>query len=310
MNNDLLAELEARFACAMQEALGDDLPEGSPTLIAPAKNPEFGDFQCNAAMGLAKRLGEKPRDVAQKIVDAVDLGGLADAPDIAGPGFINIRLRPEALDAALRAMDDGTLGVTAPATVETVVVDLCGVNLAKQMHVGHLRATVIGDALARLNERLGHNVVRQNHFGDWGLPIAMVTEAVKAKLDAGASEAITQFFFEADTFLRFRDACAAAGISAPIRPGILPVENWAGAQRFATRCGTTIPQVIRDGFENATRTGDADLFATAIATELCDDLLQEGVDALHFYTLNRPSLTRDICHALGLSPEVRLQNVA
>lgn len=133
---------------------------------------------------------------------------------------------------------------------------------------------------------------------------------LKAKFDAGATTAITQFFFEADTFLRFRDDCAAAGITAPIIPGILPVESWAGVQKFAASCGTHIPQVIRDGFDNATRDGTERLFATAIAAELCDELVQEGVERLHFYTLNRATLTRDVCHALGYTARPRLRHVA
>ena len=133
---------------------------------------------------------------------------------------------------------------------------------------------------------------------------------LKRKIDAGASGAITQFFFEAETFFRFRDACAAAGINAPIIPGILPVENWQGTQRFAAQCGASIPAVIRDGFENAVRDGITDLFATAVGTELCDELLEAGVEHLHFYTLNRPELTRDICHALGIVPQVALRDVA
>ena len=133
---------------------------------------------------------------------------------------------------------------------------------------------------------------------------------LKRKFDAGATSAITQFFFEAETFFRFRDACADAGITAPIVPGILPVENWAGVQRFAARCGTAIPQIIADGFHNAARDGTEKLFATAIAAELCDDLLRGGVDHLHFYTLNRAELSRDVCHALGFTPKRSLQNVA
>ncbi|RYG89701.1 methylenetetrahydrofolate reductase [NAD(P)H] [Loktanella sp. IMCC34160] len=133
---------------------------------------------------------------------------------------------------------------------------------------------------------------------------------LKRKIDAGATSAITQFFFEAETFFRFRDACVKAGIDAPIIPGILPIENWEGARRFAKSCGTSIPQVVEDAFTNATRDGTTELLATALATELCDDLLQGGVDHLHFYTLNRPELTRDVCHALGISPRVRLQQVA
>ena len=133
---------------------------------------------------------------------------------------------------------------------------------------------------------------------------------LKRKIDAGASSAITQFFFEADTFFRFRDACVKAGIDAPIIPGILPIENWNGTQKFSAQCGTHIPQVIHDAFTNATRDGTTDLLATALATELCDELLRGGVDQLHFRTLNRPELTRDVCHALGIAPKARLQNVA
>lgn len=139
---------------------------------------------------------------------------------------------------------------------------------------------------------------------------AACIDHLKAKIDAGATRAITQFFFEADTFLRFRDACADAGITAPIIPGILPIENWAGVQKFATTCGAAIPQVLSDAFTNAARSGTTDLLAIAQATELCDDLLQGGVDHLHFYTLNKPELTRDICRALGLSAQARLQHVA
>ena len=135
-------------------------------------------------------------------------------------------------------------------------------------------------------------------------------EYLKRKFDAGATGAITQFFFEADTYFRFRDACAAAGITAPIIPGILPIENWDGVQRFAAQCGTHIPQVIADGFRNATRDGTETLLATALAAELCDDLLQGGVEHLHFYTLNRGTMTRNVLHALGYTAERALQNVA
>jgi methylenetetrahydrofolate reductase (NADPH) len=133
---------------------------------------------------------------------------------------------------------------------------------------------------------------------------------LKRKIDAGASEALTQFFFEAETFLRFRDTCAKAGIDAPIIPGILPIENWKGARNFARRCGTEIPAWLDEAFTKAERDGRTDLLATAICTELCSDLIDEGVDSLHFYTLNRPELTRDVCHALGVTPRVALENVA
>lgn len=138
---------------------------------------------------------------------------------------------------------------------------------------------------------------------------AACIDHLKAKFDAGATRAITQFFFEADTYLRLRDACAAAGITAPILPGILPVENWTGVQKFAATCGASIPTVLRDAFAKTTP-DTVDLLATAQACELCDDLLGEGVEHLHFYTLNKPELTRDVCHALGLTRDTALQNVA
>lgn len=122
---------------------------------------------------------------------------------------------------------------------------------------------------------------------------------LKRKVDAGASTAITQFFFEAEDFLRFRDRCAAAGIDAPIVPGILPVENFARTAKFAAACGVPVPWWMREGHERAATPQDTRLFATATATELCDTLLGEGVEQLHFYTLNDPSLTLDICRALG-----------
>ena len=133
---------------------------------------------------------------------------------------------------------------------------------------------------------------------------------LKRKVDAGATRAITQFFFEAETFFRFRDACDAAGITVPILPGILPIENWTGAKRFAESCGTSIPPLIAEAFTKAERDGTSDLLATALATELCDELTEGGVDHLHFYTLNKPELTRDICHALGVTPKAQLQKVA
>ncbi len=134
---------------------------------------------------------------------------------------------------------------------------------------------------------------------------------LKRKFEAGADSAITQFFFEAETFLRFRDTCAQAGIDgAKIIPGILPIQSWAGARKFAASCGASIPAWLEDAFEKAARDGREDLLATAICTEMCDALLTEGVEQLHFYTLNRPHLTRDVCHALGVTAQTPLQQVA
>jgi methylenetetrahydrofolate reductase (NADPH) len=134
---------------------------------------------------------------------------------------------------------------------------------------------------------------------------------LKRKFEAGADGAITQFFFEAETFLRFRDACMREGIDGTrVVPGILPIENWAGVRRFAQSTGATVPAWLEDAFEKAARDGREQLLATALCTELCDTLMSEGVEHLHFYTLNRAQLTRDVCHALGVTAQMQLQNVA
>lgn len=133
---------------------------------------------------------------------------------------------------------------------------------------------------------------------------------LKRKFDAGADEAITQFFFEAESFLRFRDACAAAGIDKQITPGILPVANWTSARKFADRCGAVVPDWVDEAYRAAYRDDRHDLLATALCTELCSDLIDEGVDSLHFYTLNRPDLTRTVCRALGVVPQNVLSDVA
>ena len=133
---------------------------------------------------------------------------------------------------------------------------------------------------------------------------------LKRKIDAGASEAITQFFFEADDFLRFRDACVKAGITAPIVPGILPIENWRQTVNFAKKCGTPFPSWLKEAFEKAERDDRCDLLSVAVGSELCSQLIEEGVENLHFYTLNTPELSRNICFALGLEARKALRNVA
>ena len=123
---------------------------------------------------------------------------------------------------------------------------------------------------------------------------------LKRKVDAGATSAITQFFFDADTFFRFRDACVKAGINAPIIPGILPIQSWVGARKFAERCGTSVPAWAVAAFEAAGKEGEAAL-AQDLSVQLCRDLQAGGVDHLHFYTLNKPDLTLAVCRELGVA---------
>ena len=132
---------------------------------------------------------------------------------------------------------------------------------------------------------------------------------LRRKVDAGASSAMTQFFFAPETYFRFRDACVAAGIGVPIVPGILPVQGWAGTKRFAARCGTTVPQWADEAFAKAGKEGEAAL-AHDLCVDLCEKLIAGGVDRLHFYTLNKPDLTARVCTALGIRPTNGLNRVA
>jgi methylenetetrahydrofolate reductase (NADPH) len=140
-------------------------------------------------------------------------------------------------------------------------------------------------------------------------PLADITW-LKRKIDAGASSAITQFFFEAETFLRFRDLCVKEGIHVPIIPGILPILSWEGTKRFAARCGAAIPARLDESFHYAIRDGREDLLSLTHCTTLCERLISEGAADLHFYTLNRPVLTRDVVRVLGLAPDLALEKVA
>jgi arginyl-tRNA synthetase len=174
---NLRAELENRLRAALAAAGAPD----APAMVAPAARAEFGDYQANGVMGAAKLLKTNPRKLAEKVVAQTaagsvgDLSEIAEKVEVAGPGFINIRLKKQWLGARLSAASsDERLGVERPAKPQAVVVDYSAPNLAKEMHVGHLRSTIIGDALARTLGFIGHKVVRQNHVGDWGTQFGML----------------------------------------------------------------------------------------------------------------------------------------
>jgi len=194
MSYDPLQILSDRFTTAILAAFPQLAGQRVDAMIAVGKNQKLGDFQSNAAMGLAKTLGSQPRTVAQAILAKLDISDIAEplsSDSIAGPGFINIKLRTDTVESLLAKINSTQLGIEPVTPRETIVVDLMGVNLAKQVQVWHLRATVIGDALARTFERLGYNVVRQNHVGDWGLQIGMVTDKLLQLSRAGTLNRIT-----------------------------------------------------------------------------------------------------------------------
>lgn len=220
---DPAAILDDRFTAGIARAFPEAAGRAD-ALIAPSKKTALGDFQCNAAMALGKVVGQNPREVAKALVAAVDISPIArplDEASIAGPGFINITLRSEALADLLGELGRPGLGLPPAAEPQTIVVDLCGVNLAKQMHVGHIRAIVIGDAIARTFERLGHKVIRQNHVGDWGLPIAMVVDHLHRESDAGRLDLDALTLDELDTIYKAVKKRTDAG-----RTGLRLAEKW------------------------------------------------------------------------------------
>ena len=177
----ITSQLDTAFRKAIHAAFG---LEADP-LVGVAQNEKFGDYQSNAAMGLAKQLTERtgqktnPRAVAEQIKAKLELGEMAQEISIAGPGFINVRLSPAWLAKQARdVIADARIGIDKTPTPQRVVVDYSGPNIAKQMHVGHLRSTIIGDAVARVLQFAGHDVIRQNHLGDWGTQFGRVVLAL------------------------------------------------------------------------------------------------------------------------------------
>jgi arginyl-tRNA synthetase len=193
-----LQELTERFQQAVTRAFGPEHAEVDPLV----RRSDRADFQANLAMSLSKRLGIKnPRDAAQQVIAALQVEDVCEKVEIAGPGFINLTLKNGYLDALLAAMlRDERLGVPKVRKPETVVVDYGGPNVAKEMHVGHLRPCVIGDCLVRVLEFAGHRVIRQNHIGDWGTPFGMLIEHL---LDLGGTESAAELSVgELDAFYK------------------------------------------------------------------------------------------------------------
>jgi arginyl-tRNA synthetase len=183
---NILSELKSRFRAALAGLT--DSPEEYLDQVRPSQDPKFGDYQANLAMPLAKRLKRPPRNVAADIMRRLDVADMCHPPEIAGPGFINLRLKDEWLVRRLSAIvrDVDRLGLESVEHPRTFVIDFSAPNVAKPMHVGHIRSTVIGDALCRTLRFLGHNVISDNHIGDWGTQFGMILYGYKHFLDADA----------------------------------------------------------------------------------------------------------------------------
>jgi len=185
---NVLAELRRRFRVAL-ESLDAGAGEAAE-MVLPSKDPKFGDYQANCAMPLGKRLGRPPREIAQQLVDQLEVNDLCEPPEIAGPGFINLRIRDDWILSQLTQIvgDQAQLGIAAVDHPKTYVLDFSSPNVAKPMHVGHIRSTVIGDALCRVLRQLGHRVISDNHIGDWGTQFGMIIYGYKHFADQSALE--------------------------------------------------------------------------------------------------------------------------
>ncbi|NEO74182.1 arginine--tRNA ligase [Moorena sp. SIO3H5] len=170
----IVEQLRLQFTQALTAAFGSDVAGVDPMMV-PASNPKFGDYQSNVALALSKRLKQPPRAIAESLLQYLDVAEICQSPTIAGPGFINLSLKPAYLEERLREIQtDPRLGVASASAPRRVIVDFSSPNIAKEMHVGHLRSTIIGDSIARILEFRGQNVLRLNHVGDWGTQFGML----------------------------------------------------------------------------------------------------------------------------------------
>jgi arginyl-tRNA synthetase len=172
--NSTIQKIREQFEQALIAAFGSDL-EGTDPILVPASNPKFGDYQANVAMSLAKRLGKAPRAIAEQVIQHLDLSEFCETPTVAGAGFINLTFKTSYLEEQLRCVQaNSRLGVAPIEPLKRAIVDYPSPNIAKEMHVGHLRPSVIGDCIARILEFLGYEVLRLSHVGDWGTPFGML----------------------------------------------------------------------------------------------------------------------------------------
>jgi arginyl-tRNA synthetase len=172
--NSLIEQLRIKFTQALTTAFGSEMARIDP-MVVPASNPRFGDYQSNVALPLSKQLGQPSRAIAEQIVQHLNVADICQTPTIAGPGFINLIVEPAFLETQLSEIQvDSRLGIEAVKIPQHIIVDFSSPNIAKEMHVGHLRSTIIGDSIARILEFRGHEVLRLNHVGDWGTQFGML----------------------------------------------------------------------------------------------------------------------------------------
>lgn len=277
---NVLERLRQAFAAATPEG-GD--ASAFAAAVRPSTDAKFGDYQANGCMALAKSLKKNPRDVAQGVAAAVDLAPLAGTPEVAGPGFLNVRLDDAWVAKTLgELLQDEALGIAPPARPKTVVVDYSSPNVAKPMHVGHIRSTVIGESLARIFAALGHKVIRDNHLGDWGSQFGMILWGWKNHRDDAAFAAdpvaeLARLYRLAQARIKGGDSAvedAARAETAKLHAG--DAENRALWEQFMPRCLEALKSVYdRLGVAFDVQLGES--FYDSMLSGVVDDLRAKGL---------------------------------
>jgi len=284
-----LAELRGRLRAALS-GYADDV-EPYVDMLRPAQDAKFGDFQANCAMPLAKALKKPPRDVAADIVAKLDVDDLCDPPEIAGPGFINLRIRTDRLaEETARIVADERLGVPVVSTPRTYIVDFSSPNVAKPMHVGHLRSTVIGHALYRVLKFLGHRAIGDNHVGDWGTQFGMIIYGYKHFRDDAAYKAspvaeLARLYRLVNQLCEYHDAGEELPkLQAKVAQAEASLENVRRSPGRPSGLGTPIPGSLK-----ATPT-DKDL---AKHIKKCEQELSEARGAVSSANRKRQTVDND-----------------
>ena len=274
-----LALLRDRFAAALAAmGVADAEAPNLAELVLPSQDAKFGDYQANCAMPLGKRLGQPPHEIATQIVARLDVADLCDGPEIAGPGFINLRLKDDWLaeQLAVASADTARLGVAPAARPRTVVVDYSSPNVAKPLHVGHIRSTVIGDALYRILKFLGHHTISDNHLGDWGTQFGMIIYGYKHFADDAALQQhpiaeLTRLYKLVNTLVEYHEARHEK--LPALEKKIAEAERQVGELRAATP-----PADAKDAKKEAKRLRQAEGQLNDLRAELTE--LRNKVDAV------------------------------
>jgi arginyl-tRNA synthetase len=277
-------KLKSQIDQVIKDAFAKAGIEDAPIAVTEATKPEFGDYQFNGAMALSKKLKKNPREIANEIISHIDLDGIISRAEVAGPGFINLWLNDAWVAAHCKeAREESRLGVQKRETPMKVVVDYSGPNMAKQMHVGHLRSTIIGDTLANLLEFLGDDVIRQNHIGDWGTQFGMLIAYLEevGEDGSGSLKDLEQFYKDAKK--RFDEDAAFADKA---REYVVKIQS--GDQH----CLNLWQKFIDISLGHCEEIYD----------KLCVRLTREDVKAESFYNEDLPQVIEDLIEA-GLLKE-------